>query len=251
MHSFEGVLCAMGWKIFSHSVFLLNHNLKDALRISSPLIVTMLLNLFLGGAMAIDNLEAGTPQGTGPNLFLTLLSAIAGLWVAVAWHRFVLLEERGGSLPTFHGSRMFAYFIVILLMMIGLALGAGVAGAIAGIALSNITPLFILAMLAIAVTTLWAFYRLSPLLPAAAVGEPMGVKQAWEATADMSGAVLGAALLLIVFALLCGGAAMLVLFQVNILIGVILMGVVQWAYTMVGISVLTTIYGIAVEGREI
>ena len=173
------------------------------------------------------------------------------LWVAVAWHRFVLLEERGGSLPTFHGSRMFAYFVVIFLMMIGLALGAGAAGAIAGIALSNITPLFVLAMLAIAVATLWAFYRLSPLLPAAALGESMGVKQAWEATASISGAVLGAALLLILFALLCGGAAMLVWFQVNILIGVILMGVVQWAYTMVGISVLTTIYGIAVEGRNI
>lgn len=241
----------MGWKIFSHSVFLLNHNLRDALRISSPLIATMLLNLFLGGAMAIDNLEAGTPQDTGPNLLLSLLSLIAGLWVAVAWHRFVLLEERGGSLPTFHGSRMLAYFVVILLMIVGLALGAGVAGGIAGIALINITPLFVLAMLAIAVTTIWVFYRLSPLLPAAALGESMGVKQAWESTSEISGSVLVAVMLLVFFGLLSAAAAMLVMFQVNILIGVILFGVVQWAYSMVGISILTTIYGIAVEGRDI
>lgn len=241
----------MGWKIFSHSVFLLNHNLRDAIRISSPLIVTMILNFVLGGATAIDNLEAGTSQNAGLSLVLQLLSAIAGLWVAVAWHRFVLLEERGGSLPTFHGSRMLAYFIVILGLVFVMALGAGVAGGVAALAFSFSTPLLIVAVVAILVTSMWIFYRLSPLLPAAALGEPMGVKQAWAATDPLSGAVLVAALLLIFFSILSGAAALLIMFQVSILIGVILIAILQWAYTMVGISILTTIYGIAVEGRDI
>ncbi|EBA16988.1 hypothetical protein RSK20926_08462 [Roseobacter sp. SK209-2-6] len=241
----------MGWKIFSHSVFLLNHNLRDALRISSPLIATMLLNLFLGGAMAIDNLEAGTPQDTGPNLLLTLLSAIAGLWVAVAWHRFVLLEEHGGSLPNFHGARMLSYFFVILLMTVVLALAGAVAGAVGAMLFGSSTPLFSIVVLAIVVSAMWIFYRLSPLLPAAALGKYMRVKRAWEATSEISGAVLAAALLLIFFSILSGAAALLVMFQVSILIGVIMIAVLQWAYTMVGISILTTIYGIAIEGRDI
>ena len=79
----------------------------------------------------------------------------------------------------------------------------------------------------------------------------MGVKQAWAATDPLSGAVLVAALLLIFFSILSGAAALLIMFQVSILIGVILIAILQWAYTMVGISILTTIYGIAVEGRDI
>ncbi len=241
----------MGWKIFSHSVFLLNHNLRDALRISSPLIVMMILNFVLGGALTIDSLEGGRTATSGTTLLLQLLTGIAGLWVAVAWHRFVLLEEHGGSLPTFHGRRMLSYFFVILLLMIVLAVAGGVAGALAGILFGSLTPLFLVAVLAIAVAAMWGFYRLSPLLPAAALGESMGVKQAWEATSELSGSVLAAALLLIFFSILCGAAAALIMFQVSILIGVILIAVLQWAYTMVGISILTTIYGVAVEGREI
>lgn len=241
----------MGWKIFSHSVFLLNHNLQEALRISSPLIVMMILNFVLGGAMTIDSLEAGGPATNGTTLLLQLLTGIAGLWVAVAWHRFVLLEEHGGSLPTFHGGRMLSYFFVILLLMVALALAGGVIGALAGLLFASVTPLFLVAVLAIAVAAIWTFYRLSPLLPAAALGESMGVKQAWEATSELSGSVLAAALLLIFFSFLAAAAALLIMFQVSILIGVILIAVLQWAYTMVGISILTTIYGVAVEGRDI
>lgn len=241
----------MGWKIFSHSVFLLNHNLRDALRISSPLIAAMVLSLVLGGAMAIDNLEAGMPANSGANLLLQLLTGFAGLWVAVAWHRFVLLEEHGGSLPLFHGRRMLSYFLVILLLMLVLVIAGGAAGALAGMLFSGSSVVFFAAVVAIGVSVMWAFYRLSPLLPAAALGEPLGVKQAWDATSEISGSVLMAALFLIFFSFLSGLAAMLIMFQVSIVIGMILIGVLQWAYTMVGISILTTIYGIAIEGRNI
>jgi len=241
----------MGWKIFSHSVFLLNHNLRDALRISSPLILAMVLSFVFGGATTIDNLEAGSSQSSGLNLLLQLLTAVAGLWVAVAWHRFVLLEEIGNGLPTFHGGRMFAYFLVVLGMTLVLALAAGAMGALAGVLFGSFTPLFFIVIIAIAVFAMWAFYRLSPLLPAAALGQSIGVKQAWEATSDISGSVLAAALLLIFFSILCGAVAALIMFQVSILVGVILIAVLQWAYTMVGISILTTIYGITIEGRAI
>lgn len=241
----------MGWKIFSHSVFLLNYNLRDALRISSPLILAMVLNFVLGGATAIDNLEAGTSSNFGLGILLQILSAIAGLWVAVAWHRFVLLEEMGSGLPTFHCNRMFAYFLVIVGMTLALVLAGGFLGAIAGLLLSSATPLFIVAIIAIAIFAMWFFYRLSPLLPAAALGQALGVRQAWDATAGISSSILGVVVFYIVFSLLSVAAAALIMFQVSILIGVVLVAVLQWAYTMVGISILTTIYGITIEGRDI
>lgn len=241
----------MGWMIFSHSVFLLNHNLRDALRISSPFIVAMILSIVLGGATTIDNLEAGTSSSSGLGILLRILTVVAGLWVAVAWHRFVLLEEIGSGLPTFHGNRMFAYFLVIVGMSLALVLAGVFLGVIVGLLLSSVTPLFVVANIAIVVTALWVFYRLSPLLPAAALGQALGVRQAWDATAEISGSVLGAAVILIVFSLLSGLVAALIMFQVSILIGVVLIAVLQWAYTMVGISILTTIYGLTIEGRDI
>ncbi|CUH86526.1 hypothetical protein PH5382_00439 [Phaeobacter sp. CECT 5382] len=240
-----------GWKIFSHSVFLLNHNLKDAIRISSPLIVTMILSLVIGGAITVDNLESGATANEPLSVLLQILTGVAGLWVAVAWHRFVLLEEHGGSLPTFHGRRMLSYFFVILLLTVMLALVAGGAGALAGIVFGVATPLFAVAVFVVLVAVLWAFYRLSPMLPAAALGRPLGPAQAWAETTELSGAILVTGLSLIVVSLFCAAVAALIMFQVSILIGVILFGVLQWAYTMVGISILTTIYGIAIEGRDI
>lgn len=240
-----------GWKIFSHSVFLLNHNLKDAIRISSPLIVTMILSLVIGGAKVIDNLEYGAGANDSLPILLQLLTAVAGLWVAVAWHRFVLLEEHGGTLPAFHGRRMLSYFFVILLLTIMLALVAGSAGALAGIVFGVSTPLFAIGVFVILVAVLWVFYRLSPMLPAAALGRPIGPAQAWVETKELSGAILVTGLSLIAVSLFCAAVAALIMFQVSVLIGVILFGVLQWAYTMVGISILTTIYGIVIEGRNI
>jgi hypothetical protein len=245
-----------GWKIFSHSVFLLNHNFKDALRISSPLILAMVLSFVMGGANATGTIGTGAiGSGGSPNetlsILLQVLTGIAGLWVAVAWHRFVLLEEHGGTLPAFHGRRMLSYFVVILLLIFVLALVGGAAGALIGLAFGVSTLLFMVGILAIFVSAFWIFYRLSPMLPAAALGRSLGPAEAWGKTTGLSGAILVSGLSLIVASLLGGAVAMLVMFQISIVMGVILLGLLQWAYTMVGISILTTIYGMAIEGREI
>lgn len=240
-----------GWKIFSHSVFLLNHNLKDAVRLSSPLIVMMVIGLAVGTSGTVPESAFAPSDGQSENLVLQLLTGVAGLWVAVSWHRFVLLEETGGSLPSFHGRRMLAYFVVFFLFTLTLSLAlvvfAAFASAVAG---SSIAFLFLVAIV-ISAVAIWGFYRLSPLLPAAALGQSLGVKEAWQATSEISGAVLLAGLLIIFFSVVSVAAVLLIMLQVNALIGLAMLGVLQWAFTMIGISVLTTIYGISVEGRQI
>lgn len=244
-----------GWKIFSHSVFLLNHNLKDAVRISSPLIVMMVISMVMGGADIAAGDVLNPNAQASPNILLQLATGIAGLWVAVAWHRFVLLEERGGIVPTFHGRQMVSYFLVFLfitiaLFVIGFSLGFCLGFLIA--LLGGTSTVFMpVLMIVLFIAFLWIFYRLSPMLPAAALGQRIGPKTAWNATAPISVSVLWAAILLIIFMVVGGAAAVFIVMQVSALIGILTLGVVQWAATMAGISILTTIYGVAVEGREI
>ena len=92
---------------------------------------------------------------------------------------------------------------------------------------------------------------MSPLLPAAAIGESLGVKAAWAATAQISGAVLVAVLILAISAIGIGLVIVFGLFPISISLGMAMIAVLQWAYSMVGISILTTVYGISVQGRSL
>ena len=240
-----------GWKIFSHSVFLLKHNFKDAVRISWPLILVMVSTLALGGSADLaENLSATQPM-SGADVLLQLAMAVAGTWVAVAWHRYVLLEETSGPVPPFHGKRMLAYFFTALGIGLAVGLVAGLVIGLVGLLTFNLMPLFFVAVFVILVGAIWVFYRLSPLLPAAAIGESLGVKAAWAATAQISGAVLVAVLILAISAIGIGLVIVFGLFPISISLGMAMIAVLQWAYSMVGISILTTVYGISVQGRSL
>jgi len=177
--------------------------------------------------------------------------AVAGTWVAVAWHRYVLLEETSGPVPPFHGKRMLAYFFTALGIGLAVGLVAGLVIGLVGLLTFNLMPLFFVAVFVILVGAIWVFYRLSPLLPAAAIGESLGVKAAWAATAQISGAVLVAVLILAISAIGIGLVIVFGLFPISISLGMAMIAVLQWAYSMVGISILTTVYGISVQGRSL
>jgi hypothetical protein len=244
-------LAVTGWKIFSHSVFLLKHNINDAVRISWPLILVMVLSLAFGtSAGSPMNARTAHPM-SGADVLLQLAMAVVGVWVAVAWHRYVLLEETSGPIPPFHGKRMLAYFFTALIVGLVLGFGAGLVGALVGLLTFNLMPLFVVAVFAILVCVIWVFYRLSPLLPAAALGESLGVKAAWAATEQISGAVLIAALILALSAMGLGLVVVFAVFPLSTLLGMALIAALQWAYSMVGISILTTVYGISVQGRSL
>ncbi|PSL17978.1 hypothetical protein [Shimia abyssi] len=243
----------MGFKLLNHSLGLILGNLPQSLRLSSPLAALLLIALIVVGPSYFvqeTSPEAAT-QVSGQSVLLNLLVAIATLWVAVAWHRFVLLEEYpSGVVPAFHGGRILAYFGYGLLLALIIALTAGVIGAIVGFALVWAPILMIAGLAVVAIGASWAFYRLSPVLPSAAIGNSMKLKEAWEATKPLSGAILGAMVIYVVaiFVLMFVGA--LIGGFIPILGGVLLL-FANWFYILLGISFLTTLYGVAIEGRTI
>lgn len=238
-----------GWKIFSHSVFLLKSNFKDAVRISSPLIAVMLLGFVLVGPKSYVGTSAGG-AGQGIEIVLQLLSAIAGLWVAVAWHRYVLLEEDEGGLPAFHGGRMMAYLGAILILSLTLMLISVLLGFIVGFLTAAFQPLFWAGIIAISILGIWVFYRLSPMLPGAAVGKWIGFSKSWETTSDISGPIMSAVFFYVLSAFVLGTFVALAMY-VNFFVGAMVIVLMQLVYTLIGVSILTTIYGVSVEGRPI
>lgn len=243
----------MNIELFKHSLRLVIGNWQTSLRLSSPLVVIMVLGLVLVGPEFFvqdpDPNGATAPSPTAS--FLQLLLAISGLWVAVAWHRFILLEEYPtGAVPAFHGGRMLAYFWRALLM--GLTVGLGAILVITGVWLLLFwaVPLAVLITIIVGIGTSWAFYRLSPILPGAAVEKPLTMGQAWEATKPLSGAILVTMFLFVVSIVILLFVGALIAGLIPFLGGLLLLGV-NWLYIMLGISILTTIYGIAVEKRSV
>ncbi len=245
-----------GWEIFIHSVRLVFSNLGAAFQISLlPYAISALAFLFLGaGAISIME-NASNPEiltvdgGIWRGLIVYgIVAVLMSLWIAVAWHRYVLLEEYpAGWVPGFHGGEIGSYFIK------GLLLGLIIMGAVilfsltVGLILIPTLP-FLYPFLAMALGT-YLFYRFCPVLPAAAVGRPMTFASAWEATKGNGGAIAMLVVLVVLLSMLLevpnmiGGS--------DTPIGIIYSLVVNWIMTLVGSSVLTTFYGHFVEGRAI
>lgn len=248
-----------GLSIFLHSVRLVLNNLDVALRVSAVLyLVSAIVELYVALNFT-PQLEAFDPDA-GVNLdpsvipafFLSFAVAlVTATWIAVAWHRYVLLEEVPvGWLPKWHGGAFLSYIwrsVLLAFVVVGAAMISMIPIGLLGTILPLLAPVFPLFSVAIGA---YVFFRICPVLPAAAIGSPMTMSGAWAATRGAGGAILGLVLISV--------AASLVLQvpqwlsdnptgAVSLLYGV----VITWIATMIGISVFTTFFGHYVEGRSI
>lgn len=237
----------MGTKLFVHAIRLVLNNLQAALRISAL--------LYFVPAIVASALLSGTPPGAPPPPLAVLVSIIAfigGLAIAVAWHRFILLDERpSGWLPPFDGRRMLSYFgyslllgLIAVVIMIGVGMVLGIFAMLGGVIL------FILTGFVTVFVILVIGFRLALILPASSVDKRLRLGEAWAATAGAMGDI-------VVLALLCAGASVVLGLVSLIFVGPLLpLGIlwdaaVGWLGLMVGMSILTTLYGHYVEGRPI
>ena len=251
------------WALFSHSVGMLTRNFGDMLRVFlvPTLLIIALFATFLRMTGLWDMLQWGSvtqlPEGSGlsgPLFLVTILSLLIGIWSVVAWHRFVLLEEMPqGWLPRLEGSRVMAYFgrsiqiaLVLICLMIPVLLivllvttmlsGAG----IAALKLIN---------LPIAIFVTYLVLRLSVVLPAAALGKDLGLRDAWNSTANAFGDLLGLAAIMV--AAQFAGQFIAESLDASSLAAVGVSVFVSAALALLNISLLTTLYGHYVEGRPI
>jgi hypothetical protein len=188
-----------------------------------------------------------------------LLLLLLGLWIAVGWHRYVLQNERPEFVPRLHLDRVLGYFgksvlIGLLLLPVALLLGILLTLALGPIFQGQIQsqPIMIAAIfgLLIYVPIGTVAMRLSAVLPGVAMQPGVSVFAGWQATAGQTWTVMGVVVLSLIGAVLLGlpGAY---LFTVGSVPGLIWHFVTQWVQVMVGVSILTTLYGHYVEGRPL
>ena len=272
----------MSFTMAAHAVRMLWLNRADALRLTLvPYIVVQAITLgipllFLGTidpAAGLNDFlvisdDAGAqnvqmPENLGSFAFVQLLAAvgslIAGAWLAVVWHRFVLLEEYpAGYVPDFNAGLVLAYVWRMILIAIAM-LFVGLAGGVAvGVFAALAAPLAVVGGAALVVLLLWVSIRLSVVLPSAAIGTKMGFGEAWSKTEETQWSLLGATVLVAIFSMLVFVPALLLslvfvgvdgtsVSPMQIVINVVF----GWIATMLTVSLATTLYGVAVEGRQL
>jgi len=194
-----------------------------------------------------------SPQRIALAILVTALELTGGIWIATAWHRYVLLDETPDAiLPPFNGRRILVYFgYCVLLTLVALFAFAVLVGIIGVLTVFHAVILILPASIAFMIVLVVCSYRLGIVLPASSVEKPVSLRRAWEATRGSTGALLA----LLLLSTLCALVLQLPLFPLNFLhltLAVEIWGaIVGWVALMVGIAILTTLYGHYIEGRAI
>ncbi|MCB1386927.1 MAG: hypothetical protein KDJ80_13420 [Nitratireductor sp.] len=272
---------ARALQLILHTIRLIFGNLKQALQVSLGgfLLAAGAIFLFV---LIVSQFQMGPagPGGSGTGLVVALFGFALALFlvlvfcaVAIAWHRYILLNEvPRGLFPISINGLAVSYLtrvagISLLLIVLSVAamtlinfaivpLLSAIAGAdngFAGIVLSFATTL------AIMVLVQYVAMRLFVSLPAIAVENTgFSIGDAWAASGRERGAIFW---ILVIMTIAVWGTILLVTLpfvpsgppiaaQPPLIVSVLLIPI-QWFYFMFNICILTTLYGITVEGREI
>jgi len=249
----------MAWNIVRHAFVIVFGNFGNALR-ASVVPSLLLIGAFVGMGTMIDfptaangiDIENISQPGLAAVLILALgvFAMFVFAWVAVTWHRFILLEEYPSMVPAMSGRPIWPYvgrtLMIVLQMMIvmiplmflvlPLLMNLPAVGSLLSIGLS------------ILLTFLWL--RVCVSLPSVAVGTHMGSVEAWGKTAKIWQTILGVCVIMGVLNFVAGLLPAVLASNLPFIAGVMSIAI-QWVSMMIGISVLTTIYGHVVEGRPL
>ena len=250
-----------GWKIFTHSLGMVFNNLGAALRISLVLyLIQSAVSVYYTITFSdyLKAISTGTmpppPQGaivTG--LLVLVVSIIVPIWVAVAWHRYILLEETPDAIfPEFRGPQIMAYLGKTILIGLLLVIGGIAVGMLLGFVFAAIFgPIgAMVGILLTLVFIVYISYRIGLVLPAAALGKPMTFGESLDTTSADKGVVLQLAIISIGFAVLMQVPSYFNADPASI-VGLVYSQVIGWIAMMFGISVLTSLYGVYIEKREL
>ena len=251
----------MGVNLFMHSVRLVLGDWRNALRVTGLLyliyaVPALLLGLFFPQVQTGQSVEAAGAAmlGFAPVAIITgLLLLVVYIWLAVTWHRYILLDEvPSGQLPAFNMNRILSYAgSAILLGLILVAISIVVSLVLSPLLFLGFL-VFILPIVVIAIALI-IDYRLGLVLPAKAVDKPLSFGEAWAATKGQNGTIL-------VLAIVSALAAVIIDIPAYIFglipgIGYILSLIwtlgTGWVKVVVGVSILTTLYGVYIEKRNI
>lgn len=245
-----------GFNILDHSIQMIFRNFGSIVKLAlMPTII--LIAVFAGFFTLLEGASFG--EGVSAELvlfsFAAVIIAIACmLWIIVGWHRFVLLEEypngwgapfRAGRILSYAAHSLWVSFILSICLAVPLFLILPMVfqtGNFPNISLLSNVVSFVGTMI---------FLRLSVILPSAAIGKSIGIGAAWRATKGSMGAL--AVITAAVFAanFVASNVQTVAEYGDPPFYVEILHIVVDVAVALLGISIITTLYGHYVEGRPI
>lgn len=252
---------------FSHAMRSTLDNLGFAFHLSWPWMLALFPIEIVGNLYIWAN-DVGPPDVPNPKVIaatfiMGIASLIAFSSIAVSWHRYILRDDMPQGLGRLRlDATVWRYAGNVLLIVLLLSLcvvPAVFAFALVAVlfgdnALVIIVPASLLLLLAIIPSS----YRLSVKLPAIALERwDYSLRNAWADTRGNFWQLLGLALLYFLLVLIAGLVAAGVGYGLGQLAGAIgqsvsiaIQLVVNWIVTILGVTMLTSLYGYFVEGRE-
>ena len=200
-------------------------------------------------------------------LLLGAVSVLAFSSIAVSWHRYILRDEvpqgwqrlrLDGTVWRYIGNVILSFLAMFAVVFAGaIPLGAlvFVLGPRDGGGATLLVVAFVIALMCVAMVI---FYRLSIKLPAVALErQDFHFGDAWRASVGNSWQILGLILLFFVVMIVVGlgtAAIAYVLARMpgtaGLAIAIAVQVIVNWISTILGVTLLTSLYGFFVEGRD-
>lgn len=254
--------------LLGHALRMLILDVSSLLRVLAPALALLAVGIIglIWAAPTFPHLSTGLTEAPTPNaggmlagVVFAVITAMGFVLLAVLWHRHVLIDAQNAPPGRPSARIVLSYLMRTILigaiqlavtvpLLILLFLAAPRMNVVAGEA-PTVVIFGALGILA-GLLFIWVALRLGLMLPAAAVGRPMGPLESWRHTAPAGTALIWLALLLL--------TANAVLSTLSALTGapgsgirVAVEAVVYILEALVFVSVLTTLYGHYVERRDI
>lgn len=249
-------------RIFTHAVSMVFRDLGATLKATYAGVTLIAVSVVLFLSFAPDLFDQMIPGGSQDTIdaymvsnaataFLAiLLMAVGYIMMVAAWHRYVLLPDDqrhhgftpGAGIVIGYIGRSLLLGIIVGIAAIPLFIPLGIVASSGSGLLTNLAAIPLFAVLG------WILLRLSLILPACTIGRNIKLTESWAATRPLSVAIIGLTLIL-------GVVDFLLNTVINTLPGPYIGGVVSVVtsilFALVSASILTTLYGIAIERREI
>lgn len=251
---------------FGHVLRSTLNNIGFAWHLSWPwLLVILPLNII---ASIYGLTESLTPQAASGgavaiSVVIGLLSMFAFSSIAVSWHRYILLDEIPKGLARLRADnvvwRYFGNTLLIFLILFAGLVPVVLVAAIFLAVLGNVGAIFAVPLYFAGVLfSLAAFYRLSVKLPAIALERrDFAMRDAWATTEGNNWQLIGLALLffisVIALALIVGTASWAIAqtgFSFLLFVSMAVQITLNWIVTIMGVTLLTSLYGFFVEKRD-
>jgi len=242
----------LGWQLFKHAVLMIIRNFGDIAKIGAlPIGVGVVLISALSITFAERLATSENEPSVGAALPIFLIAAVilfCMFWFVVSWHRYVLLEEMpngwmNGPKPEvknyfFAGVKLF--FIAFAMMIPAVTFS---------ILLSWAPVLLALVLFIYAIFVAFFMFRISLILPGAAVGNALPISEALDRTKGQ----LGTYVVLILCSFGLGFALQIVIILTAFipLIGILVALGVQIFTALLNVSIMTTLYGYFIEKRAL